>query len=96
MSNKVIRELRVFREREGRKRGLGRALTFAEAADLVVVGGQAVNKTSWHAWENGRKVPAPRYMPALCDLVGASSDIFYHRRSPAQPKTAAVEQLSLV
>src|ERR1043165_9921670 len=70
--------LRVFRTAEGQRRGLGRALTMADAAALVVgQDGTSPNRSTWHAWEHGRKVPAPNFMAALCALVGAPADIFY-------------------
>src|ERR1044072_4123997 len=70
--------LQVFRMAEGQRRGLGRALTMADAAALVVgQDGTSPNRSTWPAWENGRKVPAPNFMAALCALVGAPADIFY-------------------
>lgn len=73
-----VNELQAFREMEGRRRALGRALTMEEAAALVVgLDGTSPNRSSWHAWEHGRKVPAPNFMRAICLLVGAPADIFY-------------------
>src|SRR5829696_5025302 len=88
-------ELHAFRERQGRRRGGERAMTMEEAAALVVgVDGTSPNRSTWHAWEHRRKVPAPNFMSSLWDLVGASANIFYTSgscpaRRPSSPKAAA-------
>lgn len=93
---KLVKELRQFREREGARRQLDRPLLMEEAAAMVRIAGEASpNKTSWHAWEHGRKVPSPKFMGPLCDLIGCSSDIFYGRRPFVTPNTANDVQLSL-
>ena len=75
---KLLTTLHAFREAEGQRRGLGRALTMEDAAALIVgLDGTSPNRSTWHAWEHRRKVPAPNFMPALCALIGASADIFY-------------------
>jgi NAD+ synthase (glutamine-hydrolysing) len=84
--------LQAFRTAEGQRRGLGRALTMEDAAALVVgQDGSSPNRSTWHAWEHGRKVPAPNFMAALCALVGAPADIFYASGQAAGRANAGVE-----
>ena len=80
----TVKELEQWRKARGEALGYGRPLTFEEAAALVVVDGEPVNKSTWFSWEAGRKIPRPAYMRALCDLVGHSSDIFYSRTDGGQ------------
>lgn len=93
---KMIQDLKRWREAEGLRLDLGRPLTFEEAAARIVVAGEPATKSTWHAWESGKRVPARNYMPVVCELVGISSDIFYGRRPIATPITAGDLQLSLV
>lgn len=93
MPNRVIQELKAWRDSEGRRRGHSRALTFEEAAALVVVEGEPVNKSTWHAWETGKKVPSRPAMPVLCDLLGISSDVFYERKRVETAKPPAQQPL---
>ena len=88
---RTVKQLTEFRESEGKRLGLERALTFEEAAARV-----GANKTSWHAWEHGRKVPAAKFMPFVCALVGCSSDIFYGIRPIVTPKAAPIEAQPLL
>src|SRR5687768_709490 len=79
-----VAELRAFRQRQVSRRGGKGALTMEEAAAMVVgADGTSPNRSTWHAWEHGRKVPAPNFMSALCELVGASADIFFPSGSSA-------------
>ena len=66
-----------------------RAMTMEEAAALVVgVVGTSPNRSTWHAWEHRRGSGAQLHA-ALCDLVGASADIFYASGSSPARTTRA-------
>jgi transcriptional regulator with XRE-family HTH domain len=80
-------KLKAFRRERG--------LTMEEAAALIVVAGEAVNKTTWHGWESKGKIPKPLFMLELERAVGTEPNDFYRRpdagelqhvdRRPLQP-----------
>jgi transcriptional regulator with XRE-family HTH domain len=87
--SRIVPELRQWRTDRG--------LTFEEAAALVVVDGVPVQKSTWHAWESARRVPAPAYMTALYELTGGAvrPEHFYHLPAIETPKAPIGRQMLL-
>lgn len=63
--------LKTFRKERG--------LTMEQAAALIVVDGEAVNKTTWHGWESKGKIPKPPFMYELERVTGLEPNAFYRR-----------------
>lgn len=76
--------MRSYRKRHG--------LTVRQAAALIVVEGKAIDHTSWHAWENGKKIP--RDKPTMLELervVGVQPNDFYPRPDAVGIESAPVQ-----
>lgn len=63
--------LKSWRKRNG--------LTVREAAARIVVDGKPADGSTWHAWENGRKIPQPAWLFELERVVGVQPNDFYSR-----------------
>lgn len=76
--------MRSWRKRNG--------LTVREAAARIVVNGVAVDHSSWHAWETGKKTPRGRDLVLELErVVGVQPNDYYPRPDAGEFTSAPVQ-----
>ena len=68
---KPINELKAWRKAAG--------LTMEAAGARIVVDGTPADKSTWHGWESGRKLPKYEAMLELRRVTGVEPGVFYDR-----------------
>jgi transcriptional regulator with XRE-family HTH domain len=78
-----IAELKVWRK--------ARDLTLDQAAEMLSkrMGreGDPIARATYWAWENGKKMPSPLFLAALCAMTGVEHSAFYPPAPEPAPST---------